>query len=105
MATSAARAEKTKRIRELNDAFRETFSGGRVLMTPGVCELPLEIHALVLDRVRTFDAFDADNDPHREHDFGSFEVAGVTYFFKMDYYAPDWMAAPMTRPTRRRRRA
>ena len=26
MATSAARAEKTKRIRELNDAFRETFS-------------------------------------------------------------------------------
>ena len=29
-----------KRIRELNDAFRRTFGGGRVMMTPGVHELP-----------------------------------------------------------------
>ena len=31
----------------------------------------------------------ADNDPHREHDFGSFEIDGETYFFKVDYYALD----------------
>ena len=30
-----------------------------------------------------------DNDPHREHDFGSFEIEGETYFFKIDYYALD----------------
>jgi hypothetical protein len=24
-----------------------------------------------------------------EHDFGNFEVGAVTYFFKVDYYAPD----------------
>jgi hypothetical protein len=30
-----------------------------------------------------------DNDPHGEHDFGSFVVGGVTYFFKVDYYSPD----------------
>ena len=36
-----------------------------------------------------FDKFDSDNDPHREHDFGSFEIDGETYFFKIDYYALD----------------
>ena len=33
--------------------------------------------------------FTTDNDPHREHDFGSFEIEGETYFFKIDYYALD----------------
>ncbi len=27
-----------------------------------------------------------DNDPHGEHDFGSFDLAGVSYFFKIDLY-------------------
>jgi hypothetical protein len=58
-------------------------------MTPGVRELPLEMHAVILEQVRTFDAFDGENDPHGEHDFGSFDVGGVTYFFKVDYYASD----------------
>ena len=26
------------------------------------------------------------NDPHQEHDFGSFEAEGHTIFFKIDYY-------------------
>ena len=59
------------RIRELNDAFRQTFIGGRVVVTPGVRSLPLATNALLLDRVRTFTEFDADNDPHQEPDFGS----------------------------------
>jgi hypothetical protein len=45
--------------------------------------------AQVLEGVRTFDDFTRDNDPHGEHDFGNFVVGGVTYFFKVDYYAPD----------------
>jgi len=28
------------------------------------------------------------NDPHQEHDFGSFEADGHTIFFKIDYYDP-----------------
>jgi hypothetical protein len=28
----------------------------------------------------------AHNDPHGEHDFGSFEVAGRKFFFKIDYF-------------------
>ena len=74
------------RIRELNDAFRTTFLGGRVLITAGVRTLPLEVNAAVLQAVQTFDAFAPENDPHGEHDFGNFEVAGEKFFWKIDYY-------------------
>ena len=81
--------DKAARIRSLNDTFRSTFTGGKVMMTAGVNALPEADKATVLTKVRTFGAFDGDNDPHGEHDFGSFQVGGETYFFKVDYYAPD----------------
>ena len=77
------------RIRLLNDNLRTTFVGGRVVMTQGVADLPVDERARVLLKVRGFADFDAENDPHGEHDFGSFELAGETYFFKVDYYSPD----------------
>jgi hypothetical protein len=77
------------RIRLLNDNFRCTFVGGQVVMTQGVSELPLVTKARLLLAVQSFDRFNGDNDPHGEHDFGSFEVDGETYFFKLDYYALD----------------
>jgi Protein of unknown function (DUF3768) len=58
-------------------------------MTAGVNALPLDTKARVLLAVQRFSEFSADNDPHREHDFGSFEVEGEKYFWKIDYYAPD----------------
>ncbi len=39
-------------------------------------------------KVELFDAFTADNDPHQERDFGSFDHAGQTIFWKIDYYDP-----------------
>ena len=36
--------------------------------------------------VELFDAFTPDNDPHQEHDFGSFDHHGETIFWKIDYY-------------------
>ncbi len=33
-----------------------------------------------------FDDFNADNDPHREQDFGSFELEGEKLFWKIDLY-------------------
>ena len=78
-----------ERIRLLNDNFRTTFIGGHVVMTQGVSELPLDTKARALIAVRSFDQFTSDNDPHREHDFGSFEIEGEVYFFKIDYYALD----------------
>jgi hypothetical protein len=77
------------RIRELNDAFRKSFVGGRLLLTAGVNALPEPDRTAVLEKVRTFNDFDKDNDPHGEHDFVSIEHEGITYFAKMDYYALD----------------
>jgi uncharacterized protein DUF3768 len=82
-------ASKSDRIRQLNDDFRQSFIGGRVLVTPGIRSLPIETNAAVLERVRTFAGFTAANDPHGEHDFGTIELEGETYFFKIDYYSPD----------------
>ena len=75
-----------EKIRALNDRFRTTMTGGRVLMTAGVDTLPSDVKAMAIRRVATFSDFNADNDPHGEHDFGSFELAGRTIFFKLDYY-------------------
>ena len=74
------------KIRELNDRFRTTMTGGRVMMTAGVDALPSDVKAMVIRRVATFTDFNADNDPHKEHDFGSFTFAGRKFFFKLDYY-------------------
>jgi hypothetical protein len=74
------------RVRVLNDNFRSTFVGGRVLMTQGVNALPIDTKARVILAVQHFGQFSADNDPHLEHDFGSFEVEGETYFWKIDLY-------------------
>ena len=77
------------KIALLNDMLRRTFSGGKVVMTPGVAALPEQELASTLERVRQFSEFTEDNDPHGEHDFGNFTLAGETYFFKVDYYSPD----------------
>ena len=74
------------RIRELNDAFRTTFTGGRVMMTAGVNEKAPEFRARLIAAVQSFDHFDKGNDPHGEHDFGSAEIEGEKFFFKIDYY-------------------
>ena len=41
---------------------------------------------MAIRKVATFDDFNADNDPHGEHDFGSFDLAGDKFFWKIDYY-------------------
>jgi len=74
------------KIRALNDAFRTTMTGGRVMMTAGVDALPSDVQAMVIRRVATFSDFNADNDPHAEHDFGSFSLAGQKFFWKIDAY-------------------
>jgi hypothetical protein len=76
----------TERIRELNDGLRQTFIGGWVLVTEGVDTLSAELKAEVLQRVRSFDRFDRENDPRGEHDFGSFQIGRERFFFKIDYY-------------------
>ena len=50
-------------IAALNDAFRRTLQGGRVLITAGVSALPSILVSQVLHRVCTFDEFSKGNDP------------------------------------------
>ena len=78
-----ARAEAIKR---LNDSFRQSLQGGRVLMTSGISALSRETRAAILSRVREFTIFTKANDPHGEHDFGNFEEAGHKVYWKIDYY-------------------
>jgi hypothetical protein len=75
-----------EKIRELNDRFRSTMSGGRVMFTADVDALPSDVKAMVIRRVATFSEFTPNNDPHKEHDFGSFALAGRKFFFKIDAY-------------------
>ena len=75
-----------KRIRGLNDDFRRKFVGGAVMITAGIEALPAEQRRTILAMVRAFDAFDGDNDPHSEHDFGVVDESGVRCFWKIDYY-------------------
>lgn len=39
-----------------------------------------------MKKLREFNAFTKDNNPHGENDFGSFELHGQTVFFKFDLY-------------------
>jgi hypothetical protein len=82
-------AHGTTRIRELNDDFRTTFNGGRVMLTSGFNALPETLKAQVIERVKTFSEFDAANDPYGEHDFVNFELEGQRFFAKIDYYGRD----------------
>ena len=77
---------KTDRIRSLNDAFRRSFVGGAVMITAGVEAMPLDQRRSLLQKIRDFDAFTEDNDPHHERDFGAVDEAGERFFFKIDYY-------------------
>ena len=78
---------RTLTIRALNDRFRRTFNGGRVVATAGIMALDEPARLRLFKSVQAFDAFDEGNDPWGEHDFGSLDVEGETIFFKIDYLA------------------
>ena len=75
-----------RKIARLNDAFRRTFMGGKVVITAGVHALPDTVKAAALVRVANFWEFTKENDPHGEHDFGSFDLYGDKFFWKTEYY-------------------
>lgn len=76
----------TDKIRALNDSFRQTFKGGRVMRTEGVAALDEELQQKLVAEVKAFCKFEKGNDPYGEHDFGSVKLEGTTFFWKIDYY-------------------
>lgn len=80
-------AAKNARIRELNDLARTAMGvASRILQTEGISALDPAAQSAIREKVESFDDFTTDNDPHQEHDFGSFEHEGHNVFWKIDYY-------------------
>lgn len=92
---------RTKQIRELNDKFRTEISEtGRAVFTQAIANLGWVDTQIILNRIILFgtdtpihpnDVFTDNNDPHGEHDFGSFEhwsreSGFIRIFWKIDYY-------------------
>ena len=77
---------RREKIRSLNDQFRRSLSGGRVLITSGVQGLKSDALWQVLAAVRQHDSFDDANDPYSEHDFGNFSWNSRQLLWKIDYY-------------------
>ena len=78
-----------EKIRQLNDSFRKSFNGGRVIITPCAQSLTDDDRKELLKQVQAFDNFTEDNDPYGEHDFGAINFKNDTYFWKIDYYDTD----------------
>ena len=77
---------ESDRIRALNDNFRRTFVGGSVMKTDGVAAQDEAVQQNLISKVKAFVEFEPGNDPYGEHDFGSVELGGTTFFWKIDYY-------------------
>ncbi len=81
-----AEERRTEHVRALNDAFRQSLSGGRVLLTRRVAALGEVPQRQILEQVQRFDRFTPENDPYGEHDFGIFEAGETRVLWKIDYY-------------------
>lgn len=86
MTDTQTKTPDTARIRELNDVFRTSFIGGRVLLTEGIRDKGGDFESACVEGVQRFRTFTDDNDPHGEHDFGALDVQGSKVFWKIDYY-------------------
>lgn len=91
---------RAAQIAGLNDAVRSHLLG--YVMTSGVAEMTTLLGD-ILEAVRSYKEFTADNDPYDEHDFGSFDVLGIRFFWKIDYYDQNlrYWCDPLDRRCRR----
>jgi hypothetical protein len=98
--------EQTARIARLNDLARRAMGVAcTAVATVGFRSLPEADQSHVRELIETYDAFDEDNDPHGERDFGTIYQLGdgswtterprlsdderERVFWKFDYYDRD----------------
>lgn len=77
---------QTELCRQLNDRFRKTFTGGTIVATQGVRALEDKTLHQLMPAIQNFEAFNPDNDPYGEHDFGEVTIDGIRVWFKIDVY-------------------
>ena len=78
-----------ERVRALNDELRRNLPNAHAVITNGIAALGPEAVARIVKTIAVYDDFCHANDPHEEHDFGSFEADGHVIFFKIDYFDKD----------------
>lgn len=78
--------KSSKIIQLINDNFRRTLQGGKVVLTRGIRALPQDDIAEIMLRVSRFNDFTTANDSYGEHDLGQFEYHGNKIIWKIDYY-------------------
>ena len=103
MSAVATACEQTARIARLNDLARSAMGVAcTAVATVGFRSLSASDQSRVRELIETFDAFDEDNDPHGERDFGAVYQLGdgcwtterprardderERVFWKLDYY-------------------
>jgi hypothetical protein len=79
--------QKAKQIATLNDMFRQRFNipftvndaiiPGQIVATRALMAPLPDVQVRDWETVRRFEAFNGDNDPHGEHDFGAFSIDGA----------------------------
>jgi hypothetical protein len=96
--------ERARQIAHANDLLRRTCAGSYLKISSGVSALPPKVIADALMQMRAYDKFTPQNDPYREHDFGSFRADGHEFYFRIDALnatltgpAPDPFAADTKR--------
>ena len=91
--------KETELIAGQNDAFRRSIlrttpvadaPQGQFVMTRGVAALGPDAQHALTRRVASFDAFNADSDPHGWHEMGVIDFDGTTTWFKLDLYDVDY---------------
>ena len=80
---------RAEAIARLNDQLRKSASGGMIMVTQGVLAISGYNSPELAEALAAYDAFDADNDPHGERDFGDLTLWGEKMFWKIDYYDVD----------------
>ena len=85
--------KKIQLIRDQNDAFRTTYSGGYFAVSNGIKALPENLQNKIHWAVMRDTNFSAANDPYETHDFGIVIVDGTKANWKIDYYDKDMHSA------------
>ena len=105
-AALTSQREQAARIARLNDLARSAMGVAcTAVATVGFRSLPASDQSCVRELIETYDAFDEDNDPHGERDFGTVyqlgdgrwtterlrlrEAERERVFWKLDYYDRD----------------
>jgi len=86
---TCAQLPRGEAIAQLNDALRTQGKHGVIMVTAGVRDLRGFNPVMLAASLASYAAFDADNDPHGERDFGDMALFGADLLWKIDYYDQD----------------